>query len=357
MIFLPNSLIFYIRRLEAAPLRQERYGQSMKENESKATKSEHRSGTFISSDGKTTASYEIYTPKTEGVRAVVQVSHGMCEYVGRYADFADCLCAHGIALAGNDHLGHGKSAATDDDLGFFGGNDGDRYHIVDDLHTMNGILREHFPDAPVILLGHSMGSFIARLFLTKYAEDVDAAIIMGTAGKGAPTGIAITLSNIIISMRGERHRSKLLKNLSFSGYLKRCGKGCAPNAWLTKDESIVNKYSADKYCTFTFTASAYRELFSMLEEVSSDEWAPMIPTDLPLLLISGEDDPVGGFGSGVREVAARLTAAGASDLTLKLFPGDRHEVLNETDRPEVYAYLLDWIEAHLPVKDEKGTQE
>ena len=322
----------------------------MKENEAKEVKpAVHTSASFTSSDGKSSSAYEIFAPDpTEEVRAVVQLSHGMCENVVRYADFAAYLCANGIALAGNDHLGHGRTAASDDDLGFFGGSEGDRYYLVDDLHKMNGIIRERFPGKPVILLGHSMGSFVARLFLSKYAEDVDAAIIMGTAGKGAPTGMAITLANIIIAMRGERYRSPLLKKLSFSGYLKHCGKGCDPNAWLTRDEEIVKKYNADKYCTFTFTASAYRELFSMLEEVSSDEWASSVPTDLTLLLISGDEDPVGGFGKGVREVAARLTAAGAASLTLKLFPGGRHEVLNETDRDEVYSFLLDWIEAHLP---------
>lgn len=158
----------------------------------------------------------------------------------------------------------------------------------------------------------------------------------------------MALANLIIAFRGVRHRSGLLKNLAFSGYLRHCGKGCDPNAWLTRDAEIVKKYNADKYCTFTFTASAYRELFSMLAEVSSDEWAGMLPTDLPMLLISGDEDPVGGFGKGVREVTARLTAAGVSDMTLKLIHGGRHEILNETDREETYRYILGWIEKHLP---------
>lgn len=316
--------------------------------------------TFISSDGTTAIAYEIYSPaEGEEVRAVVQLSHGMCEYVGRYADFAGYLCSHGIALAGNCHKGHGESAADDDELGFFGGNEGDRRTLVDDLHIMNGVIRTRFRGCPIILLGHSMGSFIARLFLTRYAEDIDAAIIMGSAGRGAPTGLAITLANIICNLRGPHHRSRMLARMAFSGYLSHCERGCDKNAWLTRDAEIVEKYNADKYCTFTFTASAYRELFSMLDEVNSDEWAPQIPTDMPLLLISGDEDPVGGFGKGVREVAARLTVSGLSHLTVKLIPGGRHEILNETDRADTYLYILNWINETLGANDsaDKGLGE
>lgn len=299
--------------------------------------------TFISSDGSTAIAYEIYSPAEGAVRAVLQVSHGMCEYIGRYADFAGYLCNHGIALAGNCHRGHGESAADDDELGYFGGADGDRRTLVDDLHIMNGVIKTRFPGVPVILMGHSMGSFVARLFLTRYAEDVDGAIIMGTAGRGAPTGIAIALANIICSLRGPHHRSRMLARMAFSGYLSHCERGCDKSAWLTHDEEIVKKYNADKYCTFIFTVSAYRELFLMLDEVNADDWAPQLPTDMPLLLISGDEDPVGGFGKGVREVAARLTAAGLSRLTTKLIPGGRHEILNEVDRAETYLYILNWI--------------
>ena len=288
--------------------------------------------------------YRIYEPEggIDEIRAVVQISHGMCEYVGRYEGYAEHLCAQGIVLAGNDHPGHGESAATPEDYGYFAKNGGVEL-AVEGLAEMSRILLERYEGKPLILLGHSMGSFLARIYLTKYAENLAGAIIMGTGGPGAPTGAGIALANMIALFRGDRHRSKLLRSIQQSGYLKRCGKGADRCDWLTRDRAVVEKYNGDKFCNYIFTVSGYRDLFSMLAEVSYDEWAPKVPTDLPILLISGEDDPVGGYGKGVMQVAGALTHAGARRLTTVLIPGARHEVLNETDRAETFALIDKWI--------------
>ncbi len=299
-------------------------------------------------------SYRIYEPEGE-IRAVVQISHGMCEYIGRYEEYAAHLCARGIVLAGNDHPGHGESAESAEDLGYFAKENG--YLLaVEGLRSMSELLLEKYEGKPLILLGHSMGSFLCRLYLSKYAENLSGAVIMGTGGPGAPTGAGIALANIIGLFRGERHRSRLLQKIQSSGYLKRCPKGAGKSDWLTRDRAIVEKYDADPFCSYIFTVSGYRDLFRMLAEVSRPEWAPTVPTDLPILLISGEDDPVGGYGKGVGKVAGALTVAGARRLTTVLIPGARHEILNETDREDTYALMDAWLDeviSELPKEETK----
>lgn len=292
--------------------------------------------------------YRIYEPEGE-IRAVLQVSHGMCEYVGRYEAYAEHLCSLGIVLAGNDHPGHGESAERADELGAI-----DMEDALLGLRAMSELLLERYEGKPLILLGHSMGSFLARLYLTRYAENLAGAIIMGTSGPDVPTGAGIALANLIIALRGKDHRSKLLKKIAFAGYLKRCGKGADKSDWLTRDRAIVDKYNADPFCNYIFTAESYHQLFNLLMVVSNETWAPNVPTDLPILLISGEDDPVGSYGKGVCKVAGALTHAGARKLTTVLIPGARHEVLNETDREETYALIDKWIEevlAEIPFEE------
>lgn len=305
--------------------------------------------------------YRIYEPEGEidEIRAVVQISHGMCEYVGRYEEYARHLCSQGIVLAGNDHPGHGESAASEEDFGYFAKEKGVDL-AVEGLKTMSELLLERYEDKPLILLGHSMGSFLCRIYLTKYSENLAGAIVMGTGGPGAPTGAGIALASIIAGLRGDRHRSKLLRSIQQAGYLKRCGKGADRTDWLTRDRDVVEKYNNDKYCNYIFTVSGYRDLFRMLEAVSVEDWATKIPTDLPILLISGEDDPVGSYGKGVCAVAGALAHAGAQKLKTVLIPGARHEVLNETDCADTYALIDRWIAevlADLPFEETEEFSE
>ena len=305
--------------------------------------------------------YRIYEPEGEidEIRAVVQISHGMCEYVGRYEEYARHLCSQGIVLAGNDHPGHGESAASEEDFGYFAKEKGVDL-AVEGLKTMSELLLERYEDKPLILLGHSMGSFLCRIYLTKYSENLAGAIVMGTGGPGAPTGAGIALASIISGLRGDRHRSKLLRSIQQAGYLKRCGKGADRTDWLTRDRGVVEKYNNDKYCNYIFTVSGYRDLFRMLEAVSVEDWATKVPTDLPILLISGEDDPVGSYGKGVCAVAGALAHAGAQKLKTVLIPGARHEVLNETDRAGTYALIDRWIDevlADLPFEETEEFSE
>lgn len=310
--------------------------------------------TFLSSDGKTAVSYKIWEPDgdVKNIRGVVQISHGMCEYVERYAGYAAHLCELGFVVGGNDHLGHGDTAPDADSLGFIAESDGPRY-LVEDVHRMTGILKERYPDVPFVLLGHSMGSFIARSYLSLYAEELDAAIIMGTGGTKNPTGLGMFVADLVSAVCGQRRRSKMLTALAFGSYNKRCGKGADMRSWLTKDKEIAARYAADPYCNYIFTAQAYHDMFSLLDSVSTEEWARSVPTDLPILLISGDEDPVGNYGKGVHQVSGLLMGVGVRDVTVKLIRGDRHEVLNETDRTEVYAVIDEWLDDTLETVAER----
>ena len=297
---------------------------------------------FDSSNGTSRVAGFFYTCPSVPPRAVVQLSHGMCEYIGRYEEVAGYLARNGYAVAGNDHLGHGVTAAGE--YGYFGP-DGAR-HILHDLHTMNQLARKRFPGLPVILLGHSMGSFFARLFAATYPDAIDALIISGTAGPNPALMGGILLSRMLSRTKGEKHRSNVIQKMAFGSYLARIPHPNTPYDWITRDEEIVAAYAQDPRCTFIFTVNAFYEMFRTLRAVSSERWAQRLKKTTPVLMFSGDQDPVGSYGKGVCTVERMLRAAGVQDLTLLLYPGGRHEMLNETNRQDVYADLLAWLDHH-----------
>lgn len=295
---------------------------------------------FDSSNGTSRVAGFFYTCPSVPPRAVVQLSHGMCEYIGRYEEVAGYLARNGYAVAGNDHLGHGDTAAGE--YGYFGP-DGAR-HILHDLHTMNQLARKRFPGLPVILLGHSMGSFFARLFAATYPDAIDALIISGTAGPNPALMGGILLSRMLARTKGEKYRSNVIQKMAFGSYLARIPHPNTPYDWITRDEEIVAAYAKDPRCTFIFTVNAFYEMFRTLRAVSSERWAQRLKKTTPVLMFSGDQDPVGSYGKGVCTVERMLRAAGVQDLTLLLYPGGRHEMLNEINRQDVYADLLAWLD-------------
>ena len=296
---------------------------------------------FLSSDGKTQlAAYAIIPEKPI---VMVQISHGMCEYFERYQAFGEYLASRGVLVFGHDHLGHGHSASTHDDLGFTAHGGGAEL-LVRDVYSLSKHMKEQYPTLPLILFGHSMGSFIARAVLEEHASLYKAAVICGTGGPDTPAGAGKLLATLMMVFKGERHRSKLLKSIAFAGYNKHFEKGCDKNAWLTRDVAVVERYNADPFCTYTFTLRAYHDLFTLVSCVSRKAWAGKLPKDLPLLLVSGAEDPVGTWGKGVQKVAKRLQEAGIADLTLRLYPDMRHEILNEIDYETVWSEIAEWME-------------
>ncbi|MBO5841673.1 MAG: lysophospholipase [Clostridia bacterium] len=286
-----------------------------------------------SSDGIHTLAAFCWTP--ENPVGVIQLSHGMCEYILRYTDFAERMCDAGFAVVGHDHLGHGYTARNADELGYMTDAKDPALFLVKDVYAVNSWIKSTFPSLPVILYGHSMGSFIARWALTEYKDAWNAAVISGTAGPEAPTGAGLLLCRVL-GIFGKHNRSALLYNIAFGSYDKPFKADGIKNAWLTRDHKVIEKYNADPFCSYRFTINGYLTLFTLLGKVSAKDWASKMPLDLPMLLVSGEDDPVGNFGKGVREVEARLRKAGAKELSSMYFEGMRHEPHNETDNDKFF---------------------
>ncbi len=302
--------------------------------------------TFPSANGSDTVAAYRWTPAGEPI-AVVQIAHGMQEYAERYAPLCDYLCAHGIAVGAHDHLGHGHTAATADDLGYTG--EGGADAMIADLHTLSLCLRETYPDKPLILLGHSMGSFVARNAAADFAGDYDGCVFVGTGGPESPTGLGKALASLIIRTKGGRHRSALIAKIAFGSYNKRIKDPLGTHDWVTRDEALLRRYMADPFCAYAFTAQGFYDLFDLLGRVSQKDWAAKLPGDVPVLFLSGREDPVGNYGRGVAAVHTRLDAAGVRDNTLVLYDGMRHEVFNEIGREQAYGDLLAWIVAHFQI--------
>ena len=280
------------------------------------------------------------------VRAVVQLSHGMVEFIDRYKPLAEYLAAQGILVTGHDHLGHGASIRTKADYGYFAQPDGNRA-VLDDLHAVTEQTKALYPGVPYFLLGHSMGSFYARQYLCEYGQELSGAIIMGTGHQPkALVQFARSTCRALAAVHGWQYRSKLVANLSFMGYNKGL-EGRTTHDWLNRDAAEVDKYLADERCTFTFTLNAYYSMFSGILRLHDPAFLARMPKDLPLLFLAGTADPVGDRGKGVLRAIQSLKAAGVQNIRCKLYPGARHELLVETNRQEVFADIAAWLNDQL----------
>lgn len=302
---------------------------------------EKSSGTFLSSDNKTNISYFVYKPVGEA-KAMMQISHGMAEHVERYENLIDYLTGLGILVFGNNHLGHKGSVASDADLGFMAEKDGWKF-MMKDVHVLSLMMKHAYPELPLFLYGHSMGSFIARAVIANWGNDYDGAIICGTGGRNKAAGTGMALLNFLKAFKGARGKSKLMYGMMFGGYLKRIPKAHSSFDWLSRDPSLVKTYEDDLYSGFIFTLSALKDLMSVLMYVSTDEWDQKVPAQLPIFMISGAEDPVGDYGEGVKEVDSRLRKIERKDYQMKLYEGMRHEIHNEIGKEEVYQDIANFI--------------
>ena len=302
---------------------------------------------FPSSDGEHQVHAILWLPEGDRPRAVVQLVHGISEYIDRYDAFANYLTGHGFAVVGHDHLGHGLTARKGrQEYGFLALEDGWSC-LVRDIHTLRERTGAQFPHLPYFLLGHSMGSFAARTYLIDYPGDVDGCLLLGT-GQESPSLVSLgrRISTVLSRTRRPRSLSKFITALSLGGYNRRFRPNRTPSDWISRDEAVVDAYVADPLCQFVPTVGMFRDMMTALQYISNPEQLSKMDPDTPVGLFSGDCDPVGSQGKGVQKVKGFFERAGCRDVSIKLYHGLRHEILNEHCKGQVYQDLLQWLLAH-----------
>ena len=300
---------------------------------------------FPSSDGKTLIHVNQWTPLNREIRGVVQIAHGVAEYGGRYAPFARFLCKNGFAVAANDHLGHGLSRIPDRPMVYLGDEDGWR-HVVDDIEALRRQTARVFPGKPYFLFGHSMGSFLSRTHLIRYPGVLTGCVLCGTGHMSAPVIAGGRLvADREIRRLGRTAFSARADALAFGTY----NRPFAPNRtrfdWVSRSEENVDAYIADPLCGGDTTLGLFRDMLDGLSYITRQSNMDKMDADLPVFFIAGDQDPVGDMGKGVRKAHDCFKKAGIRDLSIKLYHGLRHEILNEASRQYVYRDVLDWLEA------------
>lgn len=300
---------------------------------------------IASTDSKNNLNVIIWETEKEPI-GVLQIVHGMAEYIDRYDNFAKYMTEHGFNVIGHDHLGHGHSVSDEHDYGFFAEENGDKI-IIEDMHSVTQYAREKWEELPNFILGHSMGSFCLRQYLTKYSNDVFGAIIMGTGW--IPSAAALlgkTIATNTCKSKGSHTVNPLLIKLTLEPYNKPFEPARTNCDWLSRDEKQVDLYVNDKLCGFDFTAGAYKDFFTILEKIAKNRQLIGMRKSLPILITSGSVDPVGGK-KACEKLNAQYKRCGIDDVTLKLWENDRHEILNELDKSDVYDYIYNWLKSKI----------
>ena len=300
---------------------------------------------IASTDSKNDLNVIIWETEKEPI-GVLQIVHGMAEYIDRYDNFAKYMTEHGFNVIGHDHLGHGHSVSDEHNYGFFAEENGDKI-IIEDMHSVTQYAREKWEELPNFILGHSMGSFCLRQYLTKYSNDVFGAIIMGTGW--IPSAAALlgkTIATNTCKSKGSHTVNPLLIKLTLEPYNKPFAPARTNCDWLSRDEKQVDLYVNDKLCGFDFTAGAYKDFFTILEKIAKNRQLIGMRKSLPILITSGSVDPVGGK-KACEKLNAQYKRCGIDDVTLKLWENDRHEILNELDKSDVYQYIYNWLKSKI----------
>lgn len=288
----------------------------------------------------------------EQPKGIIQLVHGMAEHKERYIPFMEYLAGQGYVVIIHDHRGHGASRRAEDDYGYFGENG--VQGLIDDAHQVTQYVRERFPELPLVLLGHSMGSLVVRCYMKQYDLSVDGLIVCGSPSKRLGAGAGVAVVKLLKALKGERHRSDLVNKMAFGGYNKRFKDAVSPNAWIVSDPAVVAAYDADPRDGFVFTLNGFEVLFSLIKKTYSPKGWRMQNPKVPIWFIAGEDDPcimsAKKFGQAVEFMRAR----GYQDVKSKLYPGMRHEILNEIGKEAVWKDINDFVRRKILETDNSG---
>jgi len=276
---------------------------------------------------------------------ILHIAHGMSEYAERYAPVAEILSQQGIAVYAHDHRGHGNAVATINDLGITEENW--FYKQVNDMHAMMQYLKKTFPQQKIFLLGHSMGSFLCQRFFQLHGNEIDGLILSATNGKKDPLlGFGISVAWLQMKFNGNKYRSKLIDKLSFGKFNGAFKPNRTSSDWLSRDTKAVDAYINDLRCGFICSAQLFYYFFKGISDALDKKNISLIPTQIPIYAFAGDKDAVGLFGKGFLQLITNWKAAGAKDISYKLYPGGRHEMLNEINRKEVINDLLQWMKRY-----------
>ncbi len=294
---------------------------------------------YPSADGVHSIHAVLWRPEGE-VRGVVQLVHGICEYILRYEPFARFLVDHGFAVTGNDHLGHGLSVTDPSEYGYFTQWD----PLVRDVAALRETVGAKFPGAPYFMLGHSMGSFVARTYLIDYPGTLTGCMLSGTTHYSPPE---VAIGKLITRVGDPREVNRVFSAVSTGAYSRSFRQARTSADWISRDPEVVNAYLSDPLCSFTTKGGMNRAMMVGLGRVGSRRELSKMDPATPIFFFAGDRDPVGGRGRDVKRVKALFDEAGCRDVSMKLYPGGRHEMLNETNRQEVYGDVLAWLEKYL----------
>lgn len=276
-------------------------------------------------------------------RAVVQIAHGIAEHIDRYRPFMEFLADNGFVVAGNDHLGHGKSIRVPEEQGFFAEKDG-WWRVVDDMDKLHDIMSKEYPELPYVLFGHSMGSFLTRTYLIKHPDKYDGVILSGT-GHQSPALVlgGNAAASVMAKLNGAMGDGAKLDSLAFGTYLNKIENPRTKFDWLSRDTEQVDKYIADPLCGFVGKIGLYRDMMQGIKFITDKKNIAQMNKEKPVYFMSGDGDPVGDYGKGVERAYKAFCDAGLHDVFMRLYPGGRHEMLNETNKEQVYQDILSWL--------------